>query len=69
MASRKFFRSLTQAMQRGGSSVDQLEAMLRSAEFGNSFGSGYLQGIIGYTEFQARLQNFTGNALDLQVMQ
>ena len=56
-------------MQRGGSSVDQLEAILRSAEFGNSFGGGNLQGVIGYSEFQARLQNFTGNAIDLQVMQ
>jgi len=56
-------------MQRGGSSVDQLEAMLRSAEFGNSFGDGNLQGVIGYSEFQARLQSFTGNAMDMQVMQ
>ena len=68
MASRKFFRSLSQAMHRTGSSVDQLEAMLRSAEFGNSFG-GNLQGVIGYNEFQGRLQSFTGNAMDMQVMQ
>jgi hypothetical protein len=51
-------------MHRTGSSVDQLEAMLRSAEFGNSFG-GNLQGVIGYSEFQGRLQSFTGNAMDL----
>lgn len=55
-------------MQRTGSSVDQLEAMLRSAELGLSFG-GNSQGVIGYSEFQSRLQNFTGNTMDMQLMQ